>query len=156
MRYLMLGLALVLAATYLPACGAGKAYLTNVGSWVGAPIAELIGQWGPPHKAGRLKNGQRYYEWTQAVETWVPPNLCLSDDLNCDPGGYYALTSCTSTVTVDPQDLVVSVSPDTFMGLSNCRFLPPPSARPGDTPPAAQPAEKARPEKKPPRTGYSF
>lgn len=156
MRYLRLGLAILLAIIYLPACGAGKAYLNNVGSWVGAPLGELIAQWGPPHKTGQLKNGQRYYEWTQAVEHWVPPNLCLTDDLHCDPGGYYALTSCTSTVMVDPQDLIISVTPDSFLGLSNCRFLPAPSARPGYMPPAAPPLEKARPDKESPRKGYSF
>ncbi len=133
----------------LSACGAGRAYQANVGSWIGAPLEELVGRWGPPDQTLKDARGQRQYIWvTSTAPVWIEPQtynppVQYSDeddfeffkrkhdyDYHFDPGGHYTSIICRSTVKVDDHNRVVKISPESFLGLSNCRFVDPPPARP--------------------------
>jgi hypothetical protein len=50
-------------------------------------------------------------------------------DHNFKGEGYYSSIRCLSYVTTDAQGRVVKVTPESFMGLSDCRFVEPPPAR---------------------------
>lgn len=132
----------------LPACGAGRAYNNNTQSWIGAPIQEMIAKWGEPFVTRPGKNGRRELIWTKSTaplwnepQVYSPP-VQYSDeddfeyfkrraeyDHNYKPEGYYSKITCMSIVEVDSQDRVLDVSPESFLGLSDCRFVNPPPAR---------------------------
>lgn len=138
-----------LCCSFLAAgCGAGREYNLNAGSWIGAPLSELVEQWGEPDQTLSASGGLKKYVWIKDTgphwvepQTYSPPAQYHDEsdfehfqrvhDYNhsYDPGGYYSTITCRTTVSVDAYDRVVKVSPESFMGLSDCRFVKAPPAR---------------------------
>lgn len=138
----------IFCSVIVTGCGAGREYNLSAKSWIGAPVDELITQWGEPDHAPKSVGGYTEYVWSKDTGPhWVKPEVYSppaqyhdEDDFehfkrvhdynnSYDPGGYYSTITCRTTVRVDENKKVVKISPESFMGLTDCRFVNAPAAR---------------------------
>ena len=135
-------------AVLLSACGAGKAYNISANSWIGAPLDEMIAQWGKPDKILPQSEGQEEYVWIKTTGPhWVEPEMyhppvqyrdeddfeyfkrVHDDKQSYDSGGHYSTITCRTTVRVSADKRIVEISPESFLGLTDCRFVNAPPVR---------------------------
>ena len=139
----------ILGSSFLSAgCGAGREYNASVSSWLGAPLEELVSSWGPPDQTMTGAAGGVEYVWFRDTGPhWVEPQAYNppaqyqgeSDydyfqrrhdyDHSFDPGGRHSTITCRTTVKADARNRVAKISPESFLGLTDCRFVKAPPSR---------------------------
>ena len=116
----------VLVLTMLAGCSGGFGTMDGImSSWLGAPLDEVISQWGYPSQQYEVA-GHRLYNWVGTQTTYTPAtttgtvtaigNMAYINATTV--GGGYAQWSCTRTLEVNKKNIVVNWQ----WGGNNCPF----------------------------------
>ena len=110
----------------LSACSGGFGLMDEImASWAGAPLDEVISQWGYPTQQQDI-GGHHLYHWIGTQTTYMPATttgtvtaIGNTAYLNATTvGGNYSQWSCTRTLEVNKKNIVISWQ----WGGNNCPF----------------------------------